>query len=120
MSTTGEEVKISRFDISEDLDIDDREGMFAYFDEALKTGDMAFVAKCIREAATSFGMTEVARRAGISRQELYDRLGRFRPLLAEMRPVLNALAGPSAVAPECPAGEDAEEDATESAEQNAA
>ena len=87
------------FDTSEYLD--NAETRAAYLDEALKTGDAQFFAKCLGQVAKAIGMTELARRSGISRQTLYDALsGGAMPRLDTIFGVLHAMdVRLSAVAP---------------------
>ena len=63
---------IKKFDPAEYLDSD--EAIAAYMTEALETGDPAFVADALGVVARARGMSEVARRAGLSRESLYRAL----------------------------------------------
>ncbi len=72
--------------------LDDAEAVAAYITEALETGDPAFVADALGVIARSQGMTEVARRAGVSRESLYRSLStEGNPELATVMHVLRAL-----------------------------
>ncbi|PVM90577.1 addiction module antidote protein [Caulobacter endophyticus] len=50
------------------------EAAAAYLDEALATGDAAFIADALGVLARAKGMTEVAEAAGLGRQSLYKAL----------------------------------------------
>ena len=65
-------MKTRPFDPAEYLDSD--EAIAAYMTEALETGDPAFVADALGVVARARGMSEVARRAGLSRESLYRAL----------------------------------------------
>jgi probable addiction module antidote protein len=65
-------MEIKKFDPAEYLDSD--EAVAAYMTEALETGDPAFVADALGVVARARGMSEVARRAGLSRESLYRAL----------------------------------------------
>jgi probable addiction module antidote protein len=65
-------MEIKKFDPAEYLDSD--EAIAAYMTEALETGDPAFVADALGVVARARGMSEVARRAGLSRESLYRAL----------------------------------------------
>ncbi len=65
-------MEIKKFDPAEYLDSD--EAIAAYMTEALETGDPAFMADALGVVARARGMSEVARRAGLSRESLYRAL----------------------------------------------
>ena len=65
-------VKTKPFDPAEYLD--DSESIAAYMSEALESGDPAFVADALGIIARVRGMSEVARKAGLSRESLYRAL----------------------------------------------
>jgi probable addiction module antidote protein len=65
-------MEIRKFDPTEYLDSD--EAVAAYVTEALETGDPAFVADALGVVARARGMSEIARRAGLSRESLYRAL----------------------------------------------
>ena len=54
--------------------IDTPEGAAAYMDDALATGDTAFIADALGVLARAKGMTEVAEISGLGRQSLYKAL----------------------------------------------
>jgi probable addiction module antidote protein len=60
------------YDSAEFLDSD--EAVAEYMDEAFKTGDPAFVTRCLGVVARARGMTQIARDAGVSRESLYRAL----------------------------------------------
>lgn len=55
--------------------LDAEEAAVAYLNEALDTGDPAFVADALGVVARARGMAGVAERAGLSRESLYRSLG---------------------------------------------
>lgn len=87
---TPDDVQVYDHDFSEYLD--DPESMSAFMDEAFATGDARFVAGCLGVIAKSIGMTEIARRSGVSRQNLYDALtGKTTPRLDTFLAVVSAM-----------------------------
>jgi probable addiction module antidote protein len=82
--------KTKPFDPAEYLD--DSESIAAYMNEALESEDPAFVADALGVVARARGMSEVARRAGVSRESLYRSLSTDgNPELATVLRVLRAL-----------------------------
>lgn len=65
-------VKTKRFDPATCLE--NAEAVAAYIAGALETEDPAFVADALGVIARSQGMTEVARKAGVSRESFYRAL----------------------------------------------
>jgi probable addiction module antidote protein len=65
--------KTTQFDSSEYLD--SPEAAAEYLTAALETGDASFIATSIGDVARARGMTEIARQAGLSRENLYRSLG---------------------------------------------
>ena len=64
----------------------------AYLSEALATNDPEFVAFAIGQVAKAQGMTEIAKKAGLSRQSLYKALsGETKAEFATILSVLSAL-----------------------------
>lgn len=51
------------------------EAIGAYMEEALETNDPAFIAKALGTIARARGMSQVAKKAGLSRESLYKALG---------------------------------------------
>ena len=54
--------------------LDDSESIAAYMSDALESEDPAFVADALGVVARAHGMSEVARKAGLSRESLYRAL----------------------------------------------
>ncbi len=65
-------IKTSPYDSAEYLDT--AEAVNAYMEEALETDDPAFIAKALGTIARARGMSEIARKAGLSRESLYKAL----------------------------------------------
>jgi probable addiction module antidote protein len=64
--------KTSSHDSAEYLDT--AEAINAYVEEALETGDSAFVAKALGSISRARGMSRIAEKAGLSRESLYKAL----------------------------------------------
>jgi probable addiction module antidote protein len=78
------------YDTAEHLDTP--EEIAAYLEEALETGDAAFVAEALGIVARARGMTQIARDADLSRESLYKSLRtNGNPELATVLRVLQAL-----------------------------
>jgi probable addiction module antidote protein len=83
-------VKTRPYDSAEYLDTP--EAIAEYLSEALQDGDPSFISKAIGTAARARGMSEVAREAGVSRENLYRALsGDTKPEFDTIRRVLDAL-----------------------------
>ena len=83
-------VKTTPFDTAEFLD--SPEAIAEYLNEAFGDGDSAFVARAIGTAARARGMADVARQAGVSRENLYRSLnGETRPEFDTVLRVIDAL-----------------------------
>ena len=83
-------VRVRRYDAAEYLDTP--EAIAEYLTDALEDGDSSFIAKAIGTAARARGMSEVAREAGVSRENLYRALsGDTKPEFDTIRRVLDAL-----------------------------
>ena len=83
-------VKTRLYDSAEYLDTP--EAIAEYLTEALDDGDPSFISKAIGTAARARGMSEVAREAGVSRENLYRALsGDTKPEFDTIRRVLDAL-----------------------------
>lgn len=79
-----------RFDPA--LYVDGNDGMAAYLDEAFATNDPAFVSDALGVVARAAGMTELARKASVSRESLYRALSpEGNPELKTIMKVLAAL-----------------------------
>jgi probable addiction module antidote protein len=78
------------FDSAEYLD--STEAIAEYLSEAFETADSAFIAHAIGTAARARGMTDIAREAGVSRENLYRSLsGETKPEFDTIIRVLSAL-----------------------------
>jgi len=64
--------KTSLYDSADYLD--STEAINAYMEEALETDDPAFIAQALGTIARSRGMSQIARKAGLSRESLYKAL----------------------------------------------
>jgi probable addiction module antidote protein len=72
--------------------LDTPETIAAYLTEALETEDSAFIASALGTVARAKGMSEVARKAGLSRENLYRSLdGHTKPELDTVIRVLGAV-----------------------------
>lgn len=72
--------------------LDTPEAIAEYLTEALESNDIAFVLRAIGTAARARGMTQVARDAGVSRENLYRSLnGDTHPEFETIQRVLTAL-----------------------------
>jgi probable addiction module antidote protein len=72
--------------------LDSPEAVAAYLSDAFETNDAAFIAQAIGTAARARGMTEIAREAGVSRENLYRSLnGQTKPEFETIVRVLAAL-----------------------------
>lgn len=68
------------------------EDILAYLDAVMEEGDLPFLYKALGDVARSHGMTEIARKTGMSRESLYKALReKGNPSLATVANVLNAL-----------------------------
>ena len=67
-------LKTTSFDVSEHLD--SPEMIAAYLAEAFATGESAFIADALGLVARAKGMTDIAKRAGLSRESLYKALSK--------------------------------------------
>ena len=83
-------VRDRRYDSAEYLDTP--EAIADYLTDALEDGDPSFIAKAIGTAARARGMSEVAREASVSRENLYRALsGDTKPEFDTIRRVIDAL-----------------------------
>ena len=82
--------KILPYDPAEDLL--NEEAVETFMNEALKTEDAAYVAHALGVVARAKGMTNIAREAGLSREQLYRSLGpKGNPTLKTTIAVMKAL-----------------------------
>ena len=78
------------FDVAEYLD--SAEAVAAYLEAAFEDGDPAFIADALGTVARAKGMTEVARKTGLSRESLYKALSaEGNPEFATILKVMRAL-----------------------------
>jgi len=83
-------IKTRPYDSAEYLDTP--EAIAEYLTDALEDDDPRFIAKAIGTAARARGMSEIAREAGVSRENLYRALsGDTKPEFDTIRRVLDAL-----------------------------
>ena len=95
-------LKTVPFDAAETLD--SPEAVAEYVTAAFETNDPAFIAKAIGTAARARGMSEIAREAGLSRENLYRSLdGETKAEFSTIVRVLDALGVRLAAEPK-PAG----------------
>jgi probable addiction module antidote protein len=65
-------IKTSPFDSAEYLN--NEKAISAYLEEALASNDPAFIAKAIGTVARARGMSQIAKKSGLSRESLYKAL----------------------------------------------
>lgn len=83
-------VRVEPYDAAEYLD--SPEMIAAYLTEALESGDAALIAMAIGAVARAKGMSDVAEKAGLSRENLYRALGgQAKPEFGTIIKVLHAL-----------------------------
>jgi probable addiction module antidote protein len=83
-------VKTTHYDSADYLD--SPEAVAEYLTAALETADASFIAKAIGTAARARGMSEIAKEAGLSRENLYRSLnGETKTELETVIRVLDAL-----------------------------
>lgn len=91
--------KSKPFDVAEHLDSE--EMIAAYLDEAMATGDTAYILQAIGTVARARGMSQIAKDAKMSRESLYKSLsGESSPEFATVMKVLGAMGMKLAVEPE--------------------
>lgn len=94
-------LKLTPFDAADYLN--DEETVRYFIEDAIATGDVKDIADALGIVARSKGMTEIARRAGVSRESLYRTLSvKGNPELATIVKVLDALGFRLALAPKEP------------------
>lgn len=85
-----EDLEITPWDASEFLD--SPEMIEAYIREAFATDDAQVITRALGDVAKAIGMTEIARKSGLNRQNLYRALsGEGAPRLDTLLGVLGAL-----------------------------
>lgn len=83
-------LKTTPFDAADYLD--DAEDIAFYLEEAFNTEDPAYIAHALGTVARAKGMTEVARKTGLSRESLYKALSaEGNPEFATILKVMSAL-----------------------------
>jgi len=83
-------LKVTRFDPAEHLETE--EDIFHYLEAAMEGNDPRHIASALGDVARSKGMSEIARKAGLGRQALYNALSENgNPTLETLTSVLNAL-----------------------------
>jgi probable addiction module antidote protein len=81
---------VNDYDPAEDLDT--REAISIFVNEALKTDDAAYIAHALGVVARAKGMAGIAREAGLSREQLYRTLsGEGNPTLKTTLAVMKVL-----------------------------
>jgi len=76
------------------------EAIAAFVTDAFETGDAAYIAKAMGIAARAKGMSEIAREAGLSREQLYRSFSEHgNPTLKSMLAVMKALGVDLSVRP---------------------
>mgnify|MGYP001216227701 CR=1 FL=1 len=91
--------KSKPFDAAEYLE--SNEAVATYLDEAMATGDAAYIVKAIGTVARARGMTQIAKDAQMSRESLYKSLGDDgNPEFATVLRVMAALGMRLSVEPE--------------------
>ncbi|MFO1033415.1 MAG: addiction module antidote protein [Hyphomicrobiales bacterium] len=82
--------KLAKFDVASLLE--DDEAVQVFMDDALETGDAAYIAQALGVVARAKGMSKVARKSGLSRESLYKALSADgNPEFATMLKVMAAL-----------------------------
>ena len=94
---TMEEMNIMTYDTAMFLDND--ELITAYLQDAMEEGDKEFI-KALETVARAKGMTELARKTGLSRESLYRTLnGNTKPRYESIQKILNAFNLKLTIAP---------------------
>lgn len=89
---------LKTWDASEHLD--SQEMVFAYMNAAMEEGDPSLFTAALGDVARARGMTEIAKKAGVSRESLYRALSRDgNPEFATIVKVMNAMGLRMSVAP---------------------
>lgn len=83
-------LKTTLFDAADYLDT--AEAISVYLEDAFETDDPAYIAHALGTVARAKGMTEVARKTGLSRESLYKALSKEgNPEFATILKVMSAL-----------------------------
>lgn len=90
-------LELSRFDAAEHLDTE--EAQTEFLNDALESGDAAYISHAIGVVARAKGMADIAEKTGIKRQQLYRALDKNgNPTLETLMKVLDAMGIKLAVA----------------------
>ncbi|WP_025744716.1 addiction module antidote protein [Salinivibrio costicola] len=74
--------------------LDNQEALQAYLDEAVQTGDPAFIADALGVIARAKGMADIAKQTGLSRETLYRTLSqKGNPNLKTLIAIVDAVRG---------------------------
>lgn len=91
-------ITTSKWDAAKFLDTE--EDIVAYLDAVMEEGDLSFLCKALGDVARSWGMTEIAKKTGMSRESLYKALSeKGNPSLSTVAAVLEAMGLRLSVAP---------------------
>ncbi|OOE80924.1 putative addiction module antidote protein [Salinivibrio sp. ML198] len=72
--------------------LNNQEALQAYLDEAVQTGDPAFIADALGVVARAKGITDIAKQTGLSRETLYRTLSqKGNPNLKTLMAIVDAL-----------------------------
>ena len=83
-------IEMTTWDVTEHLDSPER--IAAYLEAVFEIGDPSLIAAAMGDVARARGMTEIARKAGVTRQNLYSALSPDgNPTLSTMVGVLKAM-----------------------------
>lgn len=83
-------ITLTPFDAAEYLETD--EDIAVFLNEALKTGNPGYIASAVGVIARAKGMTDLAKKTGIAREQLYKSFsGKGNPTLKTTFSVLDAL-----------------------------
>lgn len=83
-------VTTKKWDVAEHLNSE--EDIVAYLDAVMEEGDLPFLCKALGDVARSRGMTEIAKKTGMSRESLYKALSESgNPSLSTIASVLDAM-----------------------------
>lgn len=83
-------IKTRKWDAAEHLNTED--DIVAYLDAVMEEGDLSFLCKALGDVARSHGMSEIARKTGMSRESLYKALSdKGNPSLTTVAAVLDAM-----------------------------
>lgn len=90
LTNTDDSLGLSVFDAAEYLDTP--EAVQAYLNEATKTCEPAYIAYALGTVARAKGMSDLAKRTGLSRETLYRTLSdKGNPNLKTLIPIISAL-----------------------------